>query len=244
MHILVTNDDGIFAPGLKKLVKEALKYGRVTVIAPKVEQSAKSHSIQVRTPIEFKKVEDIIEGVDTYYADSTPADCVRIAYFYLNLDFDVVFSGVNAGFNMGEDITYSGTCAAATESAMLGRKGLAFSCNFDDINVVDKELEKALEFVFSNKLIDKYALYNINMPKSAKGLVFSRQGHTHYYSYYANNDGYLSSLGRPEASEDDTILSDVDFTYKKYITITPLNFLRTNEEVLEKLIDEVKISNN
>ena len=240
MHILITNDDGIFAPGLKVLVKEARKYGRVTVIAPKEEQSAKSHCIQVRTPIEFKKIEDIIEGVDTYYAASTPADCVRIAYFYLNLDFDVVFSGVNAGFNMGEDITYSGTCAAATEAAMLGRKGIAFSCGFSSVNIIDNELKRALNYIFENKLLEKYTLYNVNMPTNAKGISLSRQGHTHYFSYYENKDGCLSSIGRPEATEDDTDLSDVDFTHKKYITITPLNFLRTNEVALKKLLDESK----
>ena len=240
MHILITNDDGIFAPGLKTLVKEALKYGRVTVIAPKVEQSAKSHCIQVRTPIEFKKIDDIVEGVDTYYADSTPADCVRIAYFYMNLDFDIVFSGINAGFNVGEDITYSGTCAAATEAAMLGKKAVAFSCGFEDVENIDKEVEKAIEYVFRNKLLEKYALYNINMPTNAKGIMLSRQGHTHYFSYYENNNGYLSSLGRPEATEDDIELSDVDLIYKKYITITPLNFLRTNEDILKILLDESK----
>lgn len=240
MHILITNDDGIFAPGLKKLVKETLKYGRVTVIAPKVEQSAKSHCIQVRTPIEFKKIDDIVESVDTYYADSTPADCVRIAYFYLNLDFDIVFSGINAGFNMGEDITYSGTCAAATEAAMLGKKAIAFSCGFGETENIEKELACAIEYVFRNKLLDKYALYNINMPTHAKGIKLSRQGHTHYFSYYENNNGYLSSVGRPEATDDDIELSDVDLTYRKYITITPLNFLRTNEDILKNLLDESK----
>lgn len=237
MHILITNDDGIFAPGIKKLVKEALKYGRVTVIAPKVEQSAKSHSITVRAPIEFKKLDDRIEGVDTYYADSTPADCVRIAFFHLKLDFDVVFSGVNAGLNLGEDITYSGTCAAATEAAMLGKKGVAFSCNFKNVDMIDKDLSVAMKYVIDNDLLDKYALYNINIPLNAKGILFSRQGHTHYFSYYSENGSNLTSIGRPEATKDDLELSDVDLTYKNYITITPLNYLRTNEEVLKKFTD-------
>lgn len=237
LRILITNDDGINAIGLKILAKVASKYGDVFVIAPKCEQSAKSHSIHVRHPIEFKKVEDILPGIDTYYADSTPADCVRIAYFYLEDNFDIVLSGVNAGFNLGEDITYSGTCAAATEAAMLGRKAVALSTNFSDIDKIEEDLEFTLDYVFKYKLYDIYPLYNINIPLGSRSIRYVRQGKTHYYSYYRNDQGYLSSIGRPEATPDDIELSDVDLTYKKNITIMPMSFNRTNEDMLKRLVD-------
>ena len=236
LSILITNDDGIDAIGIKILVKEALKYGHVTVIAPKKEQSAKSHSIIVRSPIEFCKTKDLIDGVCTYYADSTPADCVRIGHFYLNEKFDIILSGVNSGFNLGEDITYSGTCAAATEAAMLGYKALALSASFEDVEKIEKEVSASLDYVFTNMLLDIYSLYNINMPTSPKGFAFTRQGKTLYFSYYKKDGNYLSSIGRPETTEDDIEYSDVDLTYKKYITITPLNYTRTNEDILKKLI--------
>ena len=244
MRILVTNDDGINAVGIKTLANLASKYGDVFVIAPKEEQSAKSHSIHVRHPIEFKKVEDIGPNIDTYYADSTPADCVRIAYFYLEDQFDLVLSGVNAGFNLGEDITYSGTCAAATEAAMLGRKGIALSTNFDDIDKIEKDLEYVLEYVFKNKIYELYPLYNINIPLNSRSIRYVRQGKTHYYSYYKNDKGYLSSIGRPEATPDDIELSDVDLTYKCNITIMPMSFNRTCEEALKELIIKFEAEND
>lgn len=236
MRVLITNDDGINAIGLKKLVEATIKYAKVIVVAPKVEQSAKSHSIRVRDYFEFKKIDDIVEGVDTYYVDSTPADCVRVAYFYLHDEFDIVFSGVNKGFNVGEDITYSGTCAAATEGALLKRKGIAFSTDYEDCDKIDNDLNIAMEYIFENKLYEKWDLWNINIPYQSKEFKYVRQGFTHYISNYENKDGYLRSIGRPEATPDDIEYSDVDSVYKKYITIMPLTFDRTNEEVLKKFI--------
>ncbi len=238
LRILVTNDDGYRAKGIQKLAEAAKKYGEVFVIAPKEEQSAKSHSIKVRQKIKFKKVKDIVEGVDTYYANSTPADCVRIAYFHLGANFDIVLSGVNEGYNLGEDIVYSGTCAAATEAAMLGKVGIAFSCKFKALDDIDYALERSLDFVFKNKLYEKWPLLNINMPTEFKKIIFTRQGKTHYVSNYSENRGKLTSIGRPLESEDSIDKSDVDLTYKSYITITPLTFNRTNEEILHEFLDE------
>ena len=238
LRILVTNDDGYDALGIKKLVSAAKKYGEVFVLAPKEEQSAKSHSIKVRQEIKFKKVKDIVEGVETYYASSTPADCVRIAYFHMGANFDIVLSGVNRGYNLGEDITYSGTCAAATEAAMLGKIGIALSCNYKAVEDIDYALEYTLDYVFKHKLYEKWPLLNINMPAEFKKIVFTRQGKTHYISNYSVNKGKLSSIGRPVETEDGIELSDVDLTYKSYITITPLTFTRTNEEALKSFLEE------
>ena len=100
MRILITNDDGIFAPGIKLLAEWAKTIGEVTVVAPKVEQSGMSHAIQFVHPIEIKKV-DLIDGVEAWQMDSTPADCVRFGIIGLNRQYDLVLSGINRGVNVG-----------------------------------------------------------------------------------------------------------------------------------------------
>ena len=126
MRILITNDDGIEAPGLRALVDWAKKLGEVEVFAPKVEQSGKSAGLELRKAFKVEKVE--YEGVAEAYAiDSTPVDCVRIAVLGFERKYDLVLSGVNCGMNLGHDINYSGTCGAIFEGAMHGIKGIGFS---------------------------------------------------------------------------------------------------------------------
>ena len=126
MRILITNDDGYSAEGIRALALWATKLGEVTVIAPKVEQSGKSHAIDFTRPIEIKEVDEI-PGVRTVYVDSTPADCVRFAVLGRKEKFDLVISGINRGLNIGRDIIYSGTVAAVFEAAALGTKGTRLS---------------------------------------------------------------------------------------------------------------------
>lgn len=235
MNILITNDDGINAIGLKQLVSVAIKYGKCTVVAPKVEQSAKSHSLNLRKNLEFKKVEEILPGVDTYYLDSTPADCVRVAYSCLNTKFDLVLSGVNDGYNLGEDIHYSGTMAAATEAAILGINALAFSSKYTMVDKIHEDLEKVMTYVMENKLLDIWPLYNINIPYKYKEIKYGGQGHTHFEIVFEKGDGYVKSVGRPEVCEDDNEYSDVYLVYNDYVSIAPLRFNRTNKQIIEKL---------
>ena len=139
MKILVTNDDGINSYGLKILVDVARQFGEVFCIAPMTEQSGKSHSIIIKDPIQILQEKDIVEGVRTYSVNGTPGDCVRIAYYYLKEEFDIVFSGVNNGYNLGEDILYSGTVGAASEGVLCGKKAIAFSTERNHFeNIVDE----------------------------------------------------------------------------------------------------------
>ena len=103
MKILITNDDGIKAEGIKLLVELSKKYGEILVVAPSQEQSAKSHCIEIKKGINVTKVEEF-EGITCYSLDSTPADCVRFATYGLKYDYDIVFSGINRGYNLGDDI--------------------------------------------------------------------------------------------------------------------------------------------
>lgn len=236
MKILITNDDGINAIGLKQLVKVATKYGKCTVVAPKVEQSAKSHSLSLRKDLEFKKIDDMFEGVDTYYLDSTPADCVRVAYSLLDKDYDLILSGVNDGYNLGEDIHYSGTMAAATEAAILGKKTIAFSTKFNDVDKIYNDLSKVMEYVMENKLLDIWPLYNVNIPLSYKGIKFAGQGHTHFEIIFDQNGDYVRSVGRPVICEDDSEDSDVQVVFENYVSIAPLRYNRTNKDIINKLV--------
>ena len=126
MRILLTNDDGIHAEGMKVLMDWAKTIGEIVVYAPKVEQSAKAHAIEIHKPFEAKQVE-LHDGSTGWAVDSTPADCVRFAVLGRKETFDLVISGVNRGLNIGADINYSGTVSAAFEAALLGVKAMAVS---------------------------------------------------------------------------------------------------------------------
>ncbi len=124
-RILVTNDDGIHAPCLKVLEDVARSFSSdVWVVAPETEQSATSHSLTLRRPLRSRR-----HGAGRFSVDGTPTDCVLVAYRHLMVDRppDMVLSGVNHGGNLGEDVTYSGTVAAAMEAALLGVPAIAFS---------------------------------------------------------------------------------------------------------------------
>ena len=119
MRILITNDDGMMAEALVPLIRLCRKYGDVTVFVPKYEQSGKSHSIEIHKPFEEKEVQ-LADDVTVWAVDSSPADCVRLAILGKKLDFDLVISGINRGFNIGVDIQYSGTAGAARRKCACG----------------------------------------------------------------------------------------------------------------------------
>ena len=237
MKILVTNDDGVNALGIKILVNVAKKFGEVMCIAPSEEQSGKSHSIIIKEPFTVKKYEDIMEGVKTYAVDSTPADCVRIAYYYLKEDFDLVLSGINNGYNLGEDILYSGTIGAASEGILCGKKALAFSTKRNHFENLEQELEKILRLIINEKLLDIHDFWNINICDNPKGVKYTYQGCTYFDAYYEDVErDMVFSRGGPDLSkEKDREGSDVCAIYNSYISISPLTVDRTDYNILNKV---------
>ncbi len=128
MKILLTNDDGIKGEGLRYLAEWCAVMGDVTVAAPKFEQSGRSQGIVIKEPYEVvlsAEYEDL--GISSYSVDASPADCVRFIADRVGVDYDLVFSGINNGFNLGHDIAYSGTCGAAFEANYAGIKAVSFS---------------------------------------------------------------------------------------------------------------------
>ena len=235
MRILITNDDGLHASQLVPLIKWWQRHGEVTVFVPKVEQSGKSHSFQIREPFEVKQVE-LEPGLTVWSVDSTPADCVRIAVLGMNMQFDLVVSGVNRGFNMGADIMYSGTVAAASEAVNLGMNALALSTNPENYDHSTDALDAVWAYIQEHDLFRYNRLYNVNMPASPKGVRITRQGGPYFSDDFPYIGGDLyRPVGKPvwEDSGDDTL--DTDATLHGYITITPMTINRTDWEVYRRL---------
>ena len=157
MRILITNDDGINAPALKPLAEWAKKHGEVTVVAPKIEQSGKSHGIEIIKPMEIKRV-DFLNGVEAYSVDSTPADCVRFGIIGLKRDYDLVISGINRGYNLGKDIVYSGTVGAIFEASGLGVKSVALSTAPDSLENALSLLDEVYKFFIKHNNIANYKM--------------------------------------------------------------------------------------
>src|SRR5918996_71877 len=126
MRILVTNDDGIYSPGIAALAKVASRFGEVRVVAPDVEQSSMGHAITATRPLFYKKSPITFEGLDAYRVNGTPGDCVALGT-HLWAKTDVVLSGINLGLNLGNGMWHSGTLAGAKQAVLLGIKGIAFS---------------------------------------------------------------------------------------------------------------------
>ena len=239
MKILVTNDDGINAEGLRYLVDFAKKLGDVIVVSPKFEQSAMSHALKIVEPFECIKVDKGF-GVDTYSVDSTPADCVRYAHYGLEEKIDVVLSGINRGYNLGEDIMYSGTVAAACEAATLGIKSFAISTGREGYIDCEKYIDYIYTFIVESKLDSLWNLYNINFPSVSfdnQKILITKQGDCNFQTTFELKGNVYYQMGVPcfENSKDKLYL-DTSAIMNGYISITPLVYNRTNFEIYKNLI--------
>jgi len=236
MRILITNDDGIASPVLPKFVEWAKKLGDVTVVAPKFEQSGKSQAIDFRRHSEVKKV-DLCEGCEAYYMDSTPADCVRFAFIGLKKQYDIVFSGINRGYNLGEDIAYSGTVGAAFEATRFGINSIAFSTDVTTFDYAIAELDNAYGFITDNGLFEYARVYNVNIPTvPAKGIRVTRQGDMFYSDDFVNigNDIYMQT-GEPLGYDGEDTSIDIHAVLNGYISISPLTAERTDLSAYERI---------
>ena len=236
MRILISNDDGVNTLGIRLLAEWAKKLGEVVVVAPKIEQSAKSHAIEIVHPIEIKEV-DFIDGVRAYSVDSTPADCVRFGLLGLGEKFDLVLSGINKGINVGDDIVYSGTVGAAEEAAKLGVKSIAFSSEPNDQAIAATYLDKVYEYIQENKLLELNDMYNINIPAKVKDIRITYQGTAYYSDRFRKLDGDMyiqEGEPIPDVKPNDSNRDTVAF-FEGYISITPLQVTRTNMDVYRKL---------
>lgn len=222
--ILVTNDDGIYGSGLKPLVKELKKIGRVIVVVPDQERSGTSHSITLHKPLRIQEIEK-----DTFLVNGTPADCVRYGSLSLaKRTVDLVVSGINTGPNMGSDVIYSGTVAGAREGVLLGLPSFAISVaepaggNFALAGKIAAQIGKKL----LGAGIPKGIYLNVNVPKAVKGIKLTSLGQRVYddeiecrtdprgIKYYWLAGKFVSCVHKKG--------TDVTVTQDGYASVTPL----------------------
>ena len=240
MNILVSNDDGILARGLALLAEVCRTVGTVTVVAPDREQSGTSHSLTLTRPVRPLKRPD-----GSYQVDGTPTDCVLLALgALLEHRPDFVFSGINHGPNMGEDVMYSGTVAAAMEGLSLGIPGVAISFAGSSLELLETQrswLERLVRSVVRVTDFPKETLLNVNLPPVAgdriKGILVTTLGNRVFSESLMNTrdpwgrrmywigGGQIAWSGR----------EDSDFIAVKdgYISVTPLHVDLTNYGLLE-----------
>src|SRR5947209_4722651 len=173
LRILLTNDDGVYAPGLQALRHELLKLGDVTVVAPAGEQSAVGHSITLLTPLIVQEVLDESQQPMGWAVEGRPADCVKLALLELLPEPpDLVVSGLNAGSNAGINVLYSGTVAAAIEGAFFQRTSVAVSLEYTKPKPLDFPRAAELARLVIEQIVRSHpagaALFNVNIPALEK----------------------------------------------------------------------------
>ncbi len=230
MRICITNDDGIQSEGLRRLVEWAGKLGEVSVYAPKVEQSAKSHAVEIHKAFEAKSAQ-VPGAVKAWAVDSTPADCVRFAVLGQHEQFDLVISGVNRGLNIGQDIMYSGTCSAAMEAVGLGINALALSTEPETFDDAFAHLDRLWDFITENDLYGKGKLWNVNIPLNTTGRIcVTRQGGPYYSDDFAPEENSMyRPMGKDVFVPTENANFDTDCVLRdRNISITPLTIDRTD----------------
>lgn len=250
MRILLTNDDGVYAPGLRALRAELRKMGEVVVVAPAAEQSAVGHSITLLTPLLVQEVLDDDNQFMGWAVEGRPADCVKLALLELLPDPpDLVVSGLNAGSNAGINVLYSGTVAAAIEGAFFHRTSIAVSLEYTKPKPLDFPRAAAIaREVIEGIMAHRPAggtLFNVNIPSLEKGPVrgvrvvpqnvapyvetFDRRVDPRGRVYFWTNPG----LECPEPHPD----TDVTALGEGYVTVTPLQFDLTQAKLLDEMRD-------
>lgn len=225
MKILVVNDDGIDAIGIKILENALKDYGEITVVAPERCMSATGHSITIKKCLKIDKRDN-----NHYAVSGTPADCVRLAVDLFG-PFDVLFSGINDGLNLGTDVMYSGTVNASLEGTIARIKSCAISTDFKCFDIVNKEIDKIISYIFNNDLLTEEATLNVNFPtsdfKESKGIRFSIQGVKDFKTHFKlTENGYIEDYNIIDYDNNEK--SDVYLASQGYITMTPVGKFQTD----------------
>jgi len=238
MKILVTNDDGIYSPGIAALARMAKKFGEVQIVAPDVEQSSMGHAVTHSRPLSYRKSPISFEGIEAFRVNGTPADCVALGAHINNIT-DVVLSGINMGTNLGNSIWHSGTLAAARQAVLLGMKGIALSTpvgkSEPDFGALEPYVEKTLELLLSKSGL---CLFNVNLPAHPKGLRWTRQSFRLYDGKIVPG---MDPMGRKHYWFTVTPLEPADADTDRwavendYVSITPLRLDLTNDDELKKV---------
>jgi len=244
--ILITNDDGITAPGIRALVEAVQDLAEVIVVAPDRPQSGMGHAITIGEPLRMNEVR-IFEGVKAYQTSGTPADCVKLAKsIVLHRKPDLCISGINHGSNASINILYSGTMSAAMEAALEGIPAIGFSL-LDFSHNADFSLAKQVAHILSKKVLEEglppHTLLNVNIPKCTiqehKGMKICKQGNG---SWNENFDTRKDPRGVEYhwmvgsfVHKDQDADSDINVLDQNYTSIVPIQYDLTHYKLKEQL---------
>lgn len=248
MRILLTNDDGVYAPGLRALREQLQRIGDVTVVAPASEQSAAGHSITLLTPLIIQEVLDEGRKPLGWAVEGRPADCVKLALLELLPEPpDLIVSGLNAGSNAGINVLYSGTVAAAVEGAFFHTTSIACSLEYTKLNPPDFDRGADLARGVIEQIVARRpaagSLFNVNIPSAERGPVRGiRAVPQDVTPYHEGFDRRTDPRGRvyfwfgsgaacPEPHPDSDVIALTD----GYITVTPLQFNLTQAAMLRDM---------
>jgi 5'-nucleotidase len=234
MRIIITNDDGIYSPGILSLAEVAAGFGDVRIVAPDVERSSAGHSITALRPLSYTRT--VVAGFDAYRVNGTPADCVALGAHNWE-KVDIVLSGINLGSNLGNSMWHSGTVAAAKQASLLGLRGAALSvpsaAEEPDFEALKPSVSQVLEILLKDKGL---TLVNVNFPScKPKGLRWTRQSVRHYDGKVVPGEDPMGrkhfwfSVFPIEGTEEGTDRWAVE---QGYVSLTPLRLDLTNEKEL------------
>jgi 5'-nucleotidase len=242
VRILVTNDDGIHAPGIELLARAASRFGDVWVVAPDTERSGVSHAITLFRPLRLRNA-----GDQRFACDGTPTDCVYLALHQLGLRPDLLLSGVNPGPNLAHDVLYSGTVAGALEGAHWKVPSVALShcaSSEDALAGLEDVLPDVLEAVVPMARQTPHAL-NVNLPSIAngryRGIRVARLGQRYYsnevHERHDPRGRHYFWIGGADVHMPDIVGSDCNAIRDGYVSVTPLNDDMTRDSALAGLED-------
>ena len=244
--ILVTNDDGITAPGIRNLVEAVKDLGKVVVVAPDKPQSGMGHAITIGIPLRLNKVH-FIEGVEAYQCTGTPVDCVKLAVDkVLHHKPDICLSGINHGANHSINVIYSGTMSAAVEAAIESIPSIGFSLLDYSLDADFTASRKYARLIVEEMLqtpLDKHTVLNVNIPiakvEDIKGVKICRQAYAKYEEDFIER---IDPHGRKYywltgefVNFDEGKDTDVWALANNYISVVPVQFDLTNYTLKEKL---------
>lgn len=236
MHILVSNDDGIYSPGIAALAEVASEFGNVRVVAPDVERSSMGHAITASRPLFYRATH--LSGVPAYRVDGTPADCVALGAHHWET-VDLVLSGLNVGLNLGNAIWHSGTLAAAKQAALLGIRGAALSAPSsvgpEHLAELKPWIRRAIVTLLDNPGLQ---LVNVNFPREPRGLVWTAASVRQYDGYIkpttdpAGRELYWFTVKPIHGAAQGTDRWAVE---QGWVSLTPLRLDLTDESELERI---------
>jgi 5'-nucleotidase len=237
MRILVTNDDGIYSPGLAALARAAAKLGEVRIVAPDIEQSSMGQAITSSRPLSWRKA--TVANFDARRVNGTPADCVALGASQWE-GVNVVLSGVNLGPNLGNAMWHSGTLAAAKQAALLGLRGVALStvsvAEDTTFDTLDPWIERVLNLLLKDSV--NLPLVNVNFPREPTGMMWTRQAVRHYDGYVVPGE---DPMGRKhfwfavKPIEDVEESTDLWAVQRGLVSVTPLHLDLTDHQQLAEM---------